>query len=131
MGHTHLAIESRMASQLLMKKPLLRFDSFTRITLVDFHLRMQLWKLESMHYTQVLSALCKTSIISVMTSTRPSSIRKPSLLQVDKSNAGQQSLVATTDSKRHLRRRPRYSSASAISKSITTIRSGKQNTCTA
>ena len=37
-----MAIESRMASQLLMKKLLLRFDSFTRITLVDFHLRMQL-----------------------------------------------------------------------------------------
>lgn len=65
--------------------------------------------------------ISKTSIISVMTFIQPSSIRKPLLLQVEKSGTGQPNLVVTTDSKKHLRRRLRYSSASAISQSILTI----------
>lgn len=52
---------------------------------------------------------------------QPSSIKKPSLLQVEKLSAGQPNLVATTDSKKYLRRRFRYSSASATSQSILTI----------
>ena len=110
-----------MASELSMKKLQLRYDSYTRITLAVFHLRMLLRKPESMHCMLVPSELCKTSIISVMTFIQPSSIRIPSLLQVEKSGAGQPNLVATIDSKKYLRRRLRYSYASAISQSILTI----------
>ena len=78
-------------------------------------------KLESTHCMPVPNELCKTSIILVMTFIQPSLIRKPSLLQVEKSSAGQPNLVATIDSKKYLRRRLRYSSASAISQSILTI----------
>ena len=74
---------------------------------------------------------CKISIISVMTFIQPSSIRKPSLLQVEKSSAGQPNLVETIDLKKHLRRRLRYSSALVISQSITTIRQNRLSIYTA